>query len=155
MLKPDIIGRDGVQLRDKWSAGPISFLGLAVQSFPNMFIIVGPGSPSLLSNVLLSSEEQIDWLTALFEHCRQNAIAEVEASAEAEQDWVEHVNARAQETLYVKTPSYYMGAEMPGKPQVFMPYSGGVRGYRRILEKTAASGYKGFTLNKRAVQGVP
>lgn len=155
LLKPDIIGRDGVQLRDKWSAGPISFLGLAVQSFPNMFIIVGPGSPSLLSNVLLSSEEQIDWLTALFEHCRQNAIAEVEASAEAEQDWVEHVNARAQETLYVKTPSYYMGAEMPGKPQVFMPYSGGVRGYRRILEKTAASGYKGFTLNKRAVQGVP
>jgi cation diffusion facilitator CzcD-associated flavoprotein CzcO len=155
LLKPDIIGRDGVQLRDKWSAGPMSFLGLAVQSFPNMFIIVGPGSPSLLSNVLLSSEEQIDWLTALFEHCRQNAIAEVEASAEAEQDWVEHVNARAQETLYVKTPSYYMGAEMPGKPQVFMPYSGGVRGYRRILEKTAASGYEGFTLNKRAVQGVP
>lgn len=155
LLKPDIIGRDGVQLRDKWSAGPISFLGLAVQSFPNMFIIVGPGSPSLLSNVLLSSEEQIDWLTALFEHCRQNAIGEVEASAEAEQDWVEHVNARAQETLYVKTPSYYMGAEMPGKPQVFMPYSGGVRGYRRILEKTAASGYEGFTLNKRAVQGVP
>lgn len=155
LLKPDIIGRNGVQLRDKWSAGPISFLGLAVQSFPNMFIIVGPGSPSLLSNVLLSSEEQIDWLTALFEHCRQNAIAEVEASAEAEQDWVEHVNARAQETLYVKTPSYYMGAEIPGKPQVFMPYSGGVRGYRRILENTAASGYEGFTLNKRAVQGVP
>jgi cation diffusion facilitator CzcD-associated flavoprotein CzcO len=148
LLKPEIIGRSGTTLREKWSAGPTSFLGLSVHGFPNMFIIVGPGSPSLLSNVLLSSEEQIDWLSCLFEYCRNNGIAEVEASTEAEQDWVAHVNERAQETLYLKTPSYYLGAEMPGKPRVFMPYSGGVRGYRRILEKTAASRYKGLTLNK-------
>ena len=146
LLKPDIVGRGGSSLREKWAAGPRSFLGIAVNGFPNMFIIVGPGSPSLLSNVLLSSEEQIDWLCELFEYCRTNDIIEVEASLAAEQDWVEHVNARARETLYLKTPSYYLGAEMPGKPRVFMPYSGGVRGYRRILEKTAASAYGGFAL---------
>ena len=144
LLKPAIVGRGGLTLREKWAAGPKSFLGLAVNGFPNMYVIVGPGSPSLLSNVLLSSEEQIDWLSHLFTYCRANGIVEVEANEEAEADWVEHVNARAQETLYLKTPSYYLGAEMPGKPRVFMPYSGGVRGYRRILEKTAAKGYSGF-----------
>lgn len=146
LLQPKIVGRGGLSLREKWAAGPKSFLGIAVNGFPNLFVIVGPGSPSLLSNVLLSSEEQIDWLCDLFNHCRANGIVEVEATAAAEQDWVDHVNARAQETLYLKTPSYYLGAEMPGKPRVFMPYSGGVRGYRRILEKTARSGYDGFGL---------
>lgn len=146
LLKPEIVGRDGVTLREKWAAGPTSFLGIGVHGFPNMFVIVGPGSPSLLSNVLLSTEEQIDWLAALFEQCDGRGIAEVEVTAEAERDWVAHVNERANETLYVKTPSYYLGAEMPGKPQVFMPYSGGVRGYRRILEKTAANGYAGLEL---------
>ena len=148
LLKPEIVGSGGQTLRDKWAAGPTSFLGIAVNGFPNMFVIVGPGSPSLLSNVLLSSEEQIDWLVALFEHCRAHGIDTVEASAKAEQDWVAHVNERARETLYLKTASYYLGAEMPGKPRVFMPYSGGVRGYRRILEKTAANGYQGFELGR-------
>ncbi len=149
LLKPEIVGRDGLTLAEKWRAGPVSFLGIGVHGFPNMFVIVGPGSPSLLSNVLLSTEEQIDWLAALFSHARDRGIGEIEATATAEQDWVAHVNARAQETLYLKTPSYYLGAEMPGKPRVFMPYSGGVRGYRRILEKTAASGYQGFELRER------
>ena len=151
LLKPEIVGRGGLTLREKWSAGPTSFLGLGVHGFPNMFIIVGPGSPSLLSNVLLSSEEQIDWLAGLFEFARSREVTEIEVTAEAERDWVAHVNERARETLYLKTPSYYLGAEMPGKPRVFMPYSGGVRGYRRILEKTAAKGYEGFTL-RTAVQ---
>lgn len=148
LLKPDVVGRDGLTLREKWSEGPRSYLGLAVRGFPNMFIIVGPGSPSLLSNVLLSSEEQIDWLADLFSHCREHHIVEVEASTAAEEEWVAHVNKRAQETLYLKTPSYYLGAEMPGKPRVFMPYSGGVRGYRRILEMTAVEGYSGFELHR-------
>ncbi len=146
LLKPEITGRGGLTLREKWSAGPTSYLGLGVRGFPNMFVIVGPGSPSLLSNVLLSSEEQIDWLAGLFAFARSRSIAEIEVTAEAERDWVAHVNERAQETLYLKTPSYYLGAEMPGKPRVFMPYSGGVRGYRRILEETAAKGYEGFML---------
>ena len=148
LLKPEIIGRGGLTLREKWAAGPRSFLGIAVNGFPNMFVIVGPGSPSLLSNVLLSTEEQIDWLSELFAYCRAQGIREVEASAEAEQKWVEHVNERAQETLYLKTPSYYLGAEMPGKPRVFMPYSGGVRGYRRILMKIAAKNYDGFSFRR-------
>lgn len=147
LLAPKIIGRGGLNLEQKWKAGPTTFLGIGVHGFPNMFVIVGPGSPSLLSNVLLSSEEQIDWLAEMFEHARRNDIAEIEATAQAEQEWVAHVNERAQETLYVKTPSYYTGAEMPGKPQVFMPYSGGVRHYRRILERTSAGGYDGFLMH--------
>lgn len=146
LLKPEIVGRGGRTLSEAWAAGPTSFLGIGVNGFPNMFVIVGPGSPSLLSNVLLSTEEQVDWLATLFERCRADGINEIEATAEAERNWVAHVNAKARETLYLKTPSYYMGAEIPGKPQVFMPYSGGVRGYRRILERTAASGYEGLTL---------
>lgn len=147
LLAPKIIGRGGLSLEQKWKAGPTTFLGIGVHGFPNMFVIVGPGSPSLLSNVLLSSEEQIDWFAEMFEHARRNDIAEIEATAQAEQEWVAHVNERAQETLYVKTPSYYTGAEMPGKPQVFMPYSGGVRHYRRILERTSAGGYDGFLMH--------
>lgn len=148
LLKPTIVGRGGQTLAEKWQAGPVSFLGLAVNGFPNMFIIVGPGSPSLLSNVLLSAEEQIDWLAALFAYADERDIVTIEATEAAERDWVAHVNERAQETLYPKTASYYLGAEMPGKPRVFMPYSGGVRGYRRILEQTAASGYKGLALTQ-------
>lgn len=146
LLKPRIVGKGGLTLAEKWSGGPVTHLGIGVHGFPNLFIVVGPGSPSLLSNVLLSTEEQIDWLAALFAHCRSQGINEVEVTAEAERNWVAHVNARAQETLYLNTPSYYVGADIPGKPHVFMPYSGGVRGYRRILEKTAATGYAGFSL---------
>lgn len=149
LLKPRIAGRNGLTLAEKWSGGPVSYLGLSVQGFPNLFIIGGPGSPSLLSNVLLSSEEQIDWLEGLFAHCDASGVATVEATEKAESDWVDHVNDRARQTLYLSTPSYYTGAEMPGKPRVFMPYSGGVRGYRRILEKTAERGYEGFVLTSR------
>jgi cyclohexanone monooxygenase len=155
LLGPEIKGRGGLTLGDKWSAGPTSYLGIGVHGFPNMFVVAGPGSPSLLSNVILSSEEQIDWLAALFEYSRSQGITEIEVTVEAERDWVAHVNQRATETLYLKTPSYYLGAEMPGKPRVFMPYSGGVRGYRRILEKTAKLRYEGFLLTKTAVQPAP
>lgn len=146
ILKIDIRGRDGQSLQDAWSGGPASYLGIGVHGFPNLFFIGGPGSPSLLSNVILSSEEQIDWMQALFDHARTTGVAEIEATETAQRDWVAHVNDRAAETLYMKTASYYLGAEMPGKPKVFMPYSGGVRGYRRILEKAAAKGYDGFDL---------
>ncbi len=146
LLKPRITGRNGLTLADKWSAGPTTYLGLGVSGFPNLFIVVGPGSPSLLSNVLLSIEQQVDWLTALLVHARDAGIRTIEASADAEREWVEHVNERSKETLYPKTPSYYTGAEIAGKPKVFMPYSGGVRAYRRILEKVAANRYEGFEL---------
>jgi cyclohexanone monooxygenase len=148
ILKPRIEGRDGLTLKDKWSEGPITQLGVGVAGFPNMLIVVGPGSPSLLSNVMVSIEEQIDWLAELVAYMDANGIVEFEAEPEAERAWVEHVNERARETLYMSTNSYYNGAEVTGKPRVFMPYSGGIRGYRRILNDCAAQGYSGFVLRE-------
>lgn len=146
LLKPEIIGRGGLTLKEKWASGPVTQLGLAVADFPNLFIVVGPGSPSLLSNVLLSSEDQIDWLAQLMLHMDANSFVEFEATHAAEQAWVAHVNERARETLYLSTNSYYNGAEVAGKPRVFMPYSGGVRGYRRLLQNCVARDYEGFEL---------
>lgn len=141
LLRPEIVGRGGRTLREHWSAGPRTYLGLFVSGFPNLAIIAGPGSPSLLSNVLLSIEQHVDWLAELVEHVGDGRV---EAHPEAEERWVEHVNERADATLYPKAQSYYMGDEVAGKPRVFMPYSGGVRGYRRIMEKVVADGYDGL-----------
>jgi cyclohexanone monooxygenase len=146
LLKPEIVGRGGNTLKAKWSAGPVTQLGVSVADFPNMLIVVGPGSPSLLSNVMVSTEEQIDWLAALIRKMDSERLVEFEADPQAEREWVQHVNDRAKETLYLTADSYYNGAEVAGKPRVFMPYSGGVRGYRRILQKCAAEGYSGFHL---------
>lgn len=147
LLRPEITGRNGRTLRRHWSAGPRTYLGLFVAGFPNMFIIAGPGSPSLLSNVLVSIEQHVDWLAELLGHMRDEGVDIVDAAPAAEERWVEHVNERAQQTLYPLAKSYYMGDEVPGKPRVFMPYSGGVRGYRRILETVTAKGYSGLELD--------
>lgn len=151
LLKPEIVGRGGLTLKQKWKNGPVTQLGVAVSGFPNMLIVVGPGSPSLLSNVLLSTEEQIDWLASLISKMDSEDVAEFEAKPAAEQAWVEHVNEKARQTIYMMTDSYYNGAEMPGKPRVFLPYSGGVRGYRRLLQQCAAEGYTGFEMRPRNV----
>ncbi|MGQ2909686.1 MAG: flavin-containing monooxygenase [Aliihoeflea sp.] len=148
ILRPRIEGRDGLTLKEKWADGPVTQLGVGVAGFPNMLIVVGPGSPSLLSNVMVSIEEQIDWLADLVAYMDANDIVEFEAEPEAERAWVEHVNDRARETLYMSTNSYYNGAEIAGKPRVFMPYSGGIRGYRRILNDCAANAYTGFALRE-------
>lgn len=150
LLRPQIRGLGGVSLKEKWAAGPVTYLGVMVAGFPNLFIIAGPGSPSLLSNVLLSTEQHVDWIAALLAHLESAGWAVVEPTAQAEQDWVAHVNERADETLYPLARSYYNGAELPGKPRVFMPYVGGVRGYRRILEGVVAQGYQGFVLRNPA-----
>ena len=152
LFKPDIVGRGGLTLRHKWQDGPVTQLGVAVSDFPNMLIVVGPGSPSLLSNVMVSIEEQIDWLAALIAHMDAEHVVEFEAEPEAEQAWGVHVNDMARQTLYMTTNSYYNGAEVAGKPRVFMPYSGGVRGYRRHLRQCAEQGYSGFALRQAARQ---
>ena len=149
LLRPNILGRGGRTLREKWSAGPMTQLGVSVSEFPNMLIVVGPGSPSLLSNVMVSIEEQIDWLAELIRRMDAQHIVEFEAESDAEASWVAHVNERAKETLYMTADSYYNGAEVAGKPKVFMPYSGGVRGYRRILNECAQGGYTGFSLRTK------
>ena len=146
LLRPDITGRNGLTLGEAWAAGPCTYLGLTVHGFPNMFIIAGPGSPSLLSNVLLSIEQHVDWLAGLLEHSTELGADEIEAEESAQSDWVHEVNSRAEATLYPQAQSYYMGDEVPGKPRVFTPYVGGVRGYRRICERVAENGYFGLLL---------
>ena len=157
LLRPRIEGRGGLTLKEKWANGPVSQLGVGVSGFPNMLIVVGPGSPSLLSNVMVSIEEQIDWMRDLIAYMRDRGLVEVEATAEAEAAWVDHVNERVKETLYMTTDSFYNGGEIAGKPRVFMAYSGGVRAYRRFLQESAAAGYSGFHLawNPATAAGAP
>jgi len=146
LTRIDIKGRDGVSLREVWSAGPRTYLGLGVHGFPNMFTITGPGSPSVLSNMTTSIEQHVDWVCALIEHMRAHGHTAVEASANAEQEWIEHVNDIAAKTLYHKANNWYLGANIPGKPRIFMPYAGGVGSYRQLCDEVAAAGYKGFVL---------
>jgi cyclohexanone monooxygenase len=142
----DIRGRQGLSLREKWAAGPRTYLGIASAGFPNLFMITAPGSPSVLSNMMVSIEQHVEWLAALLDHTRANGIDTVEANLDAEDAWVEHVNELANATLYPTANSWYLSAEVPGKPRVFMPYPGGLRRYRKRCDAVAASGYEGFTL---------
>jgi cyclohexanone monooxygenase len=144
--KIDIRGRDGLTLKDKWEAGPKTYLGLMVAGFPNMFLITGPGSPSVLSNMMVSIEQHVDWVADCLAYQRQHDVACVEATQRAEDEWVAHVNDVAYNTLYPQANSWYMGANIPGKPRVFLPYIGGVPAYRAICNDVAANGYRGFAL---------
>jgi cyclohexanone monooxygenase len=140
----DIQGRDGLRLRDKWSDGPRAYLGLATAGFPNLFIITGPGSPSVLSNMPVSIEQHVDWIAACIVYASERGSDVIEADVDAEDRWVEHVNEVANDTLMPLASSWYVGANIPGKPRVFTPYVGGVGEYRRICDEKAARGYEGF-----------
>jgi cyclohexanone monooxygenase len=144
----DIAGRTET-LNDKWAAGPKTYLGLMVAGFPNMFSITGPGSPSVLSNMIVSIEQHVDWIADCLAYLGERGIACIEPTQEAEDRWVAHVNEVAHGTLYPRAASWYMGANIPGKPRVFMPYIGGVPAYRAICEEAAAKGYEGFALTQR------
>jgi len=148
LLAIDIRGRGGRTLREKWSAGPKTYLGLAVAGFPNLFTITGPGSPSVLSNMIVSIEQHVDWIADCVVYMRAHGRATIEATVEAEDDWVTHVNQVGDFTLYPRANSWYMGANIPGKPRVFLPYVGGVGVYRQKCDEVAARGYEGFTLSK-------
>jgi cyclohexanone monooxygenase len=142
----DVRGVDGQALRDKWVDGPRTYLGLAVAGFPNLFILAGPGSPSVLSNMVHSIELHVNWLTRCLEDARARGVRRIEAQQRAEDDWVHHVNEVADRTLYPTANSWYMGSNMPGKPRVFMPYVAGVPAYRKIVNEVAADGYRGFEM---------
>ena len=142
----DIRGRGGMTLNQKWAEGPKTYLGLMSEGFPNLFIITGPGSPSVLSNMIVSIEQHVDWIADCLAFMRGRGFATMEASKEAEDKWVAHVNEVAQMTLYPQANSWYMGANIPGKPRIFMPYIGGVGIYRRICDDIAAKGYDGFAM---------
>jgi cyclohexanone monooxygenase len=146
VAKIDIRGRQGQTLNQKWAEGPKTFLGLMSAGFPNLFIITGPGSPSVLSNMMVSIEQHVDWITDCIGYMRDRGFEVMEAKREAEDNWVAHVNEVAHTTLYPQANSWYMGANIPGKPQIFMPYIGGVGAYRQICNDVAAKGYEGFAM---------
>lgn len=145
LARIDIRGRDGQSLREFWSHGPRTYLGIAVAGFPNLFTVTGPGSPGILSNVMASLEQHVEWLTDLLRHVTDNDIATVEPEVEAQDAWVDHVNALADATLYPEAESYYLTDSDEG-PRVFLPYPGGLRRYRHRAAKVAAEGYSGFAL---------
>ncbi|MBI1405665.1 MAG: NAD(P)-binding protein [Caulobacter sp.] len=142
----DIRGRGGKALKDKWADGPKTYLGLMSAGFPNLFMVTGPGSPSVLSNMVVSIEQHVDWITDCIAHLGGRQVAAIEATPEAEEAWVAHVNEVADMTLYPLASSWYLGANIPGKPRVFMPYVGGVGLYREKCDQVAADGYEGFRL---------
>ena len=146
----DIRGRDGLALKEKWRDGPRMYLGLASAGFPNLFAITGPGSPSVLSNMLPSIEQHVDWIADLLDYARRHRRPIVEATAEAEDDWVAHVNDVADRTVFPSCNSWYLGANVPGKPRVFMPYPR-MPAYVRRCDRVAARGYEGFELNEAPV----
>ncbi|MGZ3265365.1 MAG: hypothetical protein ACXWI4_06760 [Croceibacterium sp.] len=121
-----------------------------VEGFPNLFLITGPGSPSVLSNMLVSIEQHVAWIADCLATLAERGAATIEATAEAQEAWVEHGNAVAAPTVYPQARSWYTGANVPGKPRVFMAYIGGVPGYRRICDAIARDGYPGFAIDGRA-----
>ena len=135
-------------LKDKWSAGPRTYLGLMVAGFPNLFLITGPGSPGVKSQMILSIEQHTDWIVDCLKYLHAHDLNRIEATAEAESAWVEHVNDTAAATLYPKANSWYMGANIPGKPRIFMPYVGGVQRYKQKCDAVARNGYEGCRLTR-------
>lgn len=142
----DIRGRDGKSLREHWEAGPKTYLGISVSGFPNMFILAGPGSPSVLTNMVTAIEQHVEWVSDHIEYLEEHNHQVSEADPQSEQEWVEHVNAVSEMTLMHEANSWYLGANVPGKPRVFMPYAGGLGGYRQICDEVAEEKYKGFQL---------
>jgi len=146
----DIRGTDDLPLIEKWHDGPRSYLGLAASGFPNLFFITGPGSPSVLSNMVVSIEQHVDWIADCLDHLRRTGLGRIEATPEAEEQWVDLVAQLAGLSLFEKANSWYIGANVEGKPRVFMPYLGGVNTYRAQCDEIAANGYQGFSLREGA-----
>ena len=144
----DVRLKSGETLQEKWSAGPRTYLGMLVAGFPNMFLITGPGSPGVKSQMILAIEQHTDWIVDCLKHMRANGLNRVEADITAETAWVEHVNEIADKTLYPLANSWYIGANIPGKPRVFMPYVGGFHVYKKRCDAVARSGYEGLKLTR-------
>jgi cation diffusion facilitator CzcD-associated flavoprotein CzcO len=148
LLRMDIRGRNDLSLAKAWAAGPRNYLGLQVAGFPNLFTVTGPGSPSVLCNMPVAIEQHVEWITDCIAHMRNRGLTRIEPTDEAMQSWVGKVNAAAEATVLPQAKhSWYLGANIPGKPRVFMPYAGGMAHYRKICADVAARNYEGFTLS--------
>ncbi len=145
LMALNIAGRDGLALSDAWRAGPITYLGLQTPGFPNLFTITGPGSPSVLCNMPVPIEQHVEWIADCIGHMRAAGLGRIEADPAAAAEWVDHVNEAAHATLLpMASSSWYLGANVPGKPQVFLPYAGGMKRYAEHCARIASEGYPGF-----------
>ena len=146
----DIRGKNGKSITEEWRAGPRTYLGLQIHGFPNLFTITGPGSPSVLSNMMVSIEQHVDWINDCIEHLDKNQVRAIEPEEEAVDQWITHVNQVAEGSMFTAPScnSWYLGANIPGKPRIFMPYVGGVGEYRNRCDEIARNGYTGFNLSK-------
>ncbi|WP_051265537.1 flavin-containing monooxygenase [Nakamurella lactea] len=150
LTRMGIRGRDGLSLEQAWRAGPRSYLGIAVHGFPNLFIAAGPGSPSVMVNGVMAGEQHAEWIADAIAFLGANGISRIEARRADQDAWVQHVNDVAAKTLFPKANSWYMGANVPGKPRVFMPYTGGFNNYVDTCARVAADGYAGFDLSAQS-----
>jgi cation diffusion facilitator CzcD-associated flavoprotein CzcO len=163
LLKIDIRGLGGRSLREKWEEGPRTYLGLQVAGFPNLFMITGPGSPSVLVNMPVSIEQHVEWISDCVRYMRDKGLSRIEPTPAAEQAWVEHVSEVANETLFPLANSWYVGANIPGKTRVILPYVGGMTAYRERCAEITSRGYEGFVFaaeprpraGKRASRALP
>lgn len=148
LAKIDIVGRGGRKLVDDWSHGPRTYLGLGVDGFPNLFLVSGPGAPAVLANMVLHAEAHVQWISEAIAYLDKHGYAAMEATSGAVDAWVAECNQRADATLFPRANSWYVGANVPGKPRVFMLFIGGFATYLDICAEVADAGYKGFALFK-------
>ena len=146
LMRLDLRGRGGLRIQDKWRCGPLNYLGLTVAGFPNLFNIAGAGSAAAFTSVILSIEHHVDWIAECIAWLDSQGHATIEATDEAESAWVAHVNAVAAQTVFLSCNSWYLGANIPGKPRVFMPLAGGFPAYAERCKAVADRGYEGFSL---------
>jgi cation diffusion facilitator CzcD-associated flavoprotein CzcO len=146
----DIRGRDNLGLKDKWADGARSYLGLMVSGFPNLFTVTGPQSPSVLSNMFVSIEQHVEWISDCIAYLVKNDADSIEAAGQAEEEWVDHAREVSEFTLFPLSNSWYLGANVADKPRVVLPYLGGVGNYRRHTTEIAQDGYRGFNIRSRA-----
>jgi cation diffusion facilitator CzcD-associated flavoprotein CzcO len=142
----NIVGKNNIALNDKWSSGPKTYLGLTISGFPNLFTITGPGSPSVLSNMMTAIEQHVEWISDCIQFMGNTGKKEIEATLLSEDEWVDHVESIASGTLRYGCNSWYVGANVPGKKRIFMPYAGGIPLYNDKCAEVASNDYKGFTL---------
>ena len=144
LMRIDIRGHNGLTLNEAWQDGPKSYLGIAVAGFPNLFIVTGPGSPSITTNVVMAIEQHVEWIGRCIAKLQATPESAIEARRDTQEDWVQHVRDVAAGTLFPKANSWYMGANIPGKPRVFLPYIGGLGNYTRLCNEIAQDNYRGF-----------